>query len=779
MKRLILVVIFASIVGALGLFFYVDRSIVSQLSYRKQNAIPSVYSEPFEIRPGISFLRSTVQQELNSRSYREVDISPVRGGEYRSTSSFLEIFTREFEGPDGQHHSSDLYTLAVEQAKVANRSSQSIFLEPELIAHLGSGEMRASTYLSLKEMPASMKNAVIAIEDERYYHHYGVDIIGIFRALVANVKAMRIVQGGSTLTQQLAKNLLFTPKKTIGRKLMEMAAAISLETHYTKDQILELYLNEVYLGQEGSVAIHGVAEAAYTFFGKKLAELNTSELALIAGIIQAPSAYSPKKNLRKALNRRDLVIDKLLEQEFITPAQASIAKATKIKVASGAIHRGRLAPHYVEALSKELNNSFNVDAAMQTGLRVYSGINRMMQECAERAVTAGGASVERQIPKNILKKRRLEASLVAIEPFSGKIRAWVGGRDFSENQFDHISQAKRQIGSTIKPFLYLTALDSGLNSYRPATPITILPDEPMKFDFGNQPTWEPENYDHQFRGDVTLRFALENSLNMPAAYIATRVGLGSLVETTQKFRLGELMTAVPSLALGAADTTLLRLTAGYGALANGGIYVAPRLYLSALEKEDSVLARGDLIEERVADENAVYVLTNILQGVIERGTGHGVRTGGFVGEAAGKTGTSNDARDAWFVGFTPSLVAGVWVGFDDNSKLGLTGGHAAVPIWTEFMKCVAPAEDSLTFIPPPGVVFTSVDLKGGGLSTPNCPEENIVREVFVRGTEPTRRCSLHSDGEAEREISSTPEGTERYEPGVKRRRSMWDILFGD
>jgi penicillin-binding protein 1B len=345
-----------------------------------------------------------------------------------------------------------------------------------------------------------------------------------------------------------------------------------------------------------------------------------------------------------------------------------------------------------------------------------------MQRCAEAAIEHG-AKIVSENPKLKDRKTSPEFALVALEPYSGLIKAWVGGKDFGVTQFNRVNQGLRQIGSTIKPFLYLTALDGSLNSYKVASAVSILEDQPHEVKLKHQAAWNPENYDHEFRGDVTLRYALENSLNMPALYIADRIGLAALRRTLTAFRLADAVQQVPSLALGALDTNLLRLTAAYGALANAGIYIQPRLYVSVLDEAGDKLATSELVEERVADDSATYVLTNILQGVLSRGTGKGARSAGFTRDAAGKTGTSNDARDAWFVGFTPNLVAGVWVGFDDNSQLGLTGGAAAAPIWGEFMRCSSSYLPSASFVAPAGISFIDIDARTGGRATDDCPRE--------------------------------------------------------
>ncbi len=765
----------AGVVATVGTYLYVDRQIVSRLVYHRLSGAPVILTDAWRVPHEKIVSREQMLIELNSRSYREVAGEPSNPGEYRLEAGKITVHTREFIAADGATVPATISMLLETEQGFRVDTQSGLSLEPEVLSYLGAGDVRASRYRSLREIPSQLSNAVIAVEDERFFHHWGIDLIGIARALLVNLRAGKIVQGGSTLTQQLAKNLLFTPQRTLGRKILEAFAAISLENRYTKEEILELYLNDVYLGQEGAVAIHGMSEAARAFFGKDLKELELGELTMLAAIIRAPSYYSPRKNLERAVSRRDTVLDKMLELKMINQRELSRAKVERVRVSTKNLERARMSAHFVAAVSQQLGDYFNVDAALRSGLTVYTGIQREMQRCAEDAVHSGLEKLEKELPSLKRQEQPLEAALLAIEPFSGKIRAWVGGRNYGDNQFDHVMQAKRQIGSTIKPFLYLTALDAGLNTYRPATALTILPDEPLKFDLAGHSAWEPENYDHKFRGDVTLRYALEQSLNMPAAYLATRVGLRAFADVLTRFHVSEHPQQVPALALGATDTTLYNLTSAYAALANGGTAVSTRPFLSARDSENNALAVTSIKEERIADENAVFVLSNILQGVIERGTARGLRSAGYTAQVAGKTGTSNETRDAWFIGFHPGLVAGVWVGYDDNDKTGLTGGRGAVPIWASFMNCAAKIREPVAFVQPPGVAIASIDRESFGLATPECPDESVIREYFVHGTEPTRYCSLHGGRYAPEERSPK----DRFEPAPTRsRRSVWDILLG-
>ncbi len=759
-----------TVVAVYAVFAMIDRRVTARLNSLQTPKLPVILSGPFDLSGFVSRTGNDpvkLRSALTDRRYTEVPGTPSRPGEYSIKDSTISIFSRAFRGQGGETipERKESLPLLGETAQSVKR----VWLEPQVVSYLGSADMRASSFASLATIPAIVQHAVLAIEDERFYSHFGLDIVSIGRALFRNVLAMRVVQGGSTLTQQLAKNLFLSPKKTISRKLLEIPTAISLERHMTKDQLLELYLNEVYLGQEGSVAIHGMPEAASTFFGKKLEDLKVEEAATLAGIIKAPSYFNPRRFPERAKERRDVVIQKMAQLGYISEAQATAAMKRTLETVPQQEHR-RLAPFFTAALESELSEVIDVDSAAATGLTVYTGLDLGMQRCAEEAVVRGAQALEKAHPRLSKHGRGIEVAMVALEPYSGLVRAWVGGRDFSESQFNRVSQAQRQIGSTIKPFLYLTALDGSLNSYKTATAASIVEDKPIEVRAKGQRAWNPENFDHEFRGDVTLRYALEHSLNMPALYISERVGVPSIARTASAFRLSNSVQALPSLALGALDTSLLRLTAAYAAIANGGVFISPRMYVSAFDGDNERLTAPKIVEQRVADEDATYVLTNILQGVVDRGTAQSVRRSGFTRAAAGKTGTSDSARDAWFVGFTPNLVAGVWVGFDDNSQTGLTGGGAAAPVWADFLKCSATYLADANFIAPPGVESVRIDSRSGLTATEECPAEEVVEEVFVSGTSPSRRCS--HDGTA-------PDAPldERLPAADSERRGFWSRLF--
>ncbi|NLF25756.1 MAG: PBP1A family penicillin-binding protein [Deltaproteobacteria bacterium] len=758
---------------SLGGFIWIDQRVEARLRPWDTDSSSAIYSAPLHLRAGAKISPELLRRELSNRGYREVSALPVTPGEFLVAGTLFEINTPPFRSPFGNQPEPNylVYDCSAGTAHSGSDPEASdLILTPRRISYLGFAKQREHEELRLADFPQHLIDAVITVEDHRFFEHHGIDFQGIARAAVANLRALAIVQGGSTLTQQLAKNMLFSPKKTIGRKIMEALAAISLESRLSKEEILESYLNEIYLGQEGAAAIHGFAAASRLFFGKKIGEISLSESALLTGIIRAPSYYSPRRHLTRATKRRNTVLKQLLQAGKINAAEFRQAKNEPLRILPGS-ERSPSTAFFQVALQKQLEQRLNLDAAIPAGIKVYSGLDAGMQNCAQQAVVAGLNRLKRDFAKSV--RADLEAGLVAIEPYSGLVRAWIGGRDYSRNQFDHVSQAKRQIGSTVKPFIYLAALDRGGGGH--ATPATILYDQPFEIKLTGNKVWRPENIDKKYRGPVTLRYALEKSLNIPTAALAQEVGIDVAAATIERFGVAAKVPRVPAITLGAVDTDLLSLTSAYAALANGGFYVEPRLFTAVWDNQDEELLTSKIVEKRISDESATYILTNILQGVIERGTGQAARRSGFSRPAAGKTGTSDKARDAWFVGFTPTLAAGVWVGYDNNAKLGLTGSTAAAPIWSEFMKCAEPYYQASDFIPPSGVVFTELDSQSGALVTRSCPPQNIVREVFIRGTEPKNYCPLHPHEELPEAIlpHSTPT------PARKRSRGLWEIIFGE
>lgn len=565
------------------------------------------------------------------------------------------------------------------------------------------------------ELPKHLIQAVLAVEDQRFYEHHGLDIRRIGGALLANVKAGRIAQGGSTITQQLAKNLFLSASRTPLRKLREAAIAVVLEIRYGKRVILEAYLNEIYLGQDEGRAIHGVGAAARYYLGKEVRRISLAESALLAGMIHAPNRHVPTRHSREARQRRDLVLQMMAEQQRIT--RTSAERASRAAVSTRAWPARTVdARHFRDFVTATVS-----DRLPGRGMAVYTTLDATLQRAAERAVRSG---LDR------LRAPDVEAALVAIDPRTGEVLAMVGGRDYGASQFDRATAARRQPGSAFKPVVALAALERREGEDPAFTLASVVDDEPLRV-ATPAGTWQPTNYDRRFRGRVTVREAMEQSLNVPFARIGLAVGPERIVATARRLGITSPLAAVPSLALGSSEVTLMELVRAYGVLAAGGELATARTILGRGRYGEAVESTGGAEPTRVIDPAVAYLVTSTLEGVVARGTGRALSAGGRFEGIAGKTGTSNNWRDAWFVAYTPSLVVGVWVGFDDGRSLRMTGASAALPIVARFLNEASSDESWESFSVPDGITESYVALADGGWM-----QECGAREVFLQGTEP-------------------------------------------
>jgi penicillin-binding protein 1A len=581
-------------------------------------------------------------------------------------------------------------------------------------------------FVPLAQIPQSLRDALIATEDRRFYYHWGIDPIGIARAVYQNFRLGRIAEGGSTITQQLTKVLFLTPDKSLERKLKEAVLALELERRYSKDRILEMYLNQVYFGH----GAYGVEAAARTYFGKSVSELNVREAALVAGLPRAPSSYSPFEHADAARRRRELVLRRMVEYGALKDADAK--RLARLDLGLIPPERRRTTGQYfLEYVQQTLEAKYGADMVFKGGLHVYTTLSPTMQLAAEHSVREGLKALEARSAK-AKPGEHPEGALVTIDPQTGYVRAMVGGSDFFKSEFNRAVQARRQPGSAFKPFVYIAALEAGL------TPATRIDDAPVSYPVGpNGQAWKPDNYDRKFRGPTTLQQAIEESVNVVTVKLQERVGLNRTIQVARRLGIASPLDVNLSLALGTSDLTLLELTSAYSVLANQGVWMQPTTIRYVMD------AQGRLLEEHVPDgrealaPETAYVITHMLRGVVERGTGHAAKVLGR--PIAAKTGTTNDYSNAWFVGFTPRLATGVWVGYDRPRSLGKdeTGSRVAVPIWVTYMGKVlgeSPRED---FPVPERVVLLPVDLD---------PTNECVRVVvmaFVRGTEPSVSCGPH------------------------------------
>jgi 1A family penicillin-binding protein len=608
----------------------------------------------------------------------------------------------------------------------------------------------------LEKISPNLIKAVVSVEDQRFYEHRGVDAIRVAAAVVKNLQAGRRAEGGSTITQQLARQSFLSRDKTYRRKLKEVILAAYLEKMYSKNEILELYLNKVYLGD----GLYGVEAAARGYFGKSASDLQVAEAALLAGLIQSPSSYAPTVNPDRAVARRNIVLHTMVSSGAIDTKTAEEARKIPVTLANTLELKETFGLYFKEQVRLELVDRFGWQRVYQGGLRVYTTIQPDLQRAAETLLEKAVGDIEKrrgfthpkrgqQPPASGERPQYLQAALVALDPSTGHVRAMVGGRDFAESRFNRAVQAKRQSGSAFKPFVYAAAIEGG---YSPATLITNLND-PIETPQGG---WVPED-EHSSADSMTLRTGLRTSSNRAAVQLLTTIGIPNAVGYAEKLHVGT-PPSVPSLALGAGDVTLMLLTAAYGAFADGGIVRQPVLVRRVEDSDGTVLFNNMGKSSRAVSESTAFLMSSMLADVINAGTGSRARQAGFTLPAAGKTGTTNDYVDAWFVGFTPHVVTGVWVGFDQPATIIANGyaGELAVPLWASFMRVATKGDAPDWFARPANVVGVNTCRMSGKLPNNGCESVEVISrdgfvenrsmiytEYFVKGTQPNTICPLH------------------------------------
>lgn len=733
---------------ALGTLRHLDAVVVEKFNGRRWNFPSRIYSDAFLIYPGLDLKAAGFIDRLRRLNYREATAEPLRKGDYRRTSAGLDVFLRDFSYPGDRIDDRLVHLDLAGDVVVAMHDQGSgaelyaLQLEPELISGLYDSTWEERREVALAELPPLLARTVILTEDRRFYSHPGVDPIGILRALLTNVHSGEVVQGGSTLTQQLMKNFFLTGERRFRRKVKEAVMAVLTERRYGKNEILENYLNEIYFGQNGLQGIFGVWEASEFYFARRPHELSIGNIALLAGLIRAPNALSPFRNPKRARERRDTVLGLLRDVGEIDEAQYTEAINEPLHLA--AVHaRSNAAPNFVDFLREDLSRNYPSEVLTSDGLGIFTSLDVELQQAAADAVRNGLSELERRHPALAQgdADHRVQAALIAVRPQTGAIVAMVGGRDYETTQFNRAVHAKRQPGSIFKPLVFLAAFSAARDAEDPITPATPIVDEPFEWSYDGR-TWRPSNYRDTYFGLVTARRALELSLNAATSRIAYRVGLEPILDVAHRIGIESPLPAYPSVILGAAEVSPFEIAQAYSVIANQGLKATMRGASKVVDRQGQVVERHPVAVESAVSPEAAYLVTHLMEGVLDRGTGRGVRELGFTRPAAGKTGTTNDARDAWFAGFTPDLLAVVWVGFDDGQPLGLTGAEAALPMWTDFMQHATAASPSSTFLPPTGVALVRIDPYTGGIATAACPETLI--EAFRRGQEPTAPCPAHS-----------------------------------
>jgi penicillin-binding protein 1B len=755
-------------------FFYVkySRIVDQRMAGPLFSTAAKIYARPKTVSVGEDIDTQEIAANLRRAGYAQQgqdDDSPI--GHYRFVRGGIEILP----GPQSLR-ADDAAIIRFESGKVSGievtgregDASKEYQLEPVMVTALFEGSDRTKRQLiKFDELPQNLVNAIVAIEDRRFFQHSGVNYYRLAEAGITDILHGHRTQGGSTLTMQLSRGFFLTPEKTIKRKLTEMLIAMDLEQKFSKQQIFQMYANEVPLGQRGTYSIMGVGEASRAYFNKDVKNLTLPECALLAGIIQRPSYLSPYRHPERALERRNLVLDSMVETGAITRDQAEQAKATPLKLAPPNVEASD-APYFVDLVKDQLSNQFSETDLNQQALRIYTTLDPDLQKAASEAVDEGMKLVDEQVIKRRTRKTRVgtgkdartettvesgpmpQVALVALDPHTGEVLALVGGRNYGLSQLDH-AVAKRPTGSIFKPFVYATAVNTALNggtipidsptgegqtANAVFTPATLLDDSPVSIAFGNT-VYEPRNYHDSYKGEVTARYALALSLNNATVRLAQDVGFDRVAALARASGISS-ARGTPSVALGSYDATPLEMAGAYTVFANAGKHLTPGLVRSVRDSKGEMLQKYDEESKQVLDPRVAYVLTTMMQGVIDNGTGYTVRARGFTAPAAGKTGTSHDA---WFAGYTSNLLCIVWVGNDDYTDLKLAGASTAAPIWAEFMKRavkVPQYSDPKPFSAPEGVVVEQIDKVTNLLATPACPQTYTV--AFIAGTEPQQTC---------------------------------------
>jgi penicillin-binding protein 1B len=746
-------------------YYYVgfSRLIDQRLHGERDRVLPRVFARPLEIRRGQSMSNRQLIDRLNELGYAQRS-AVEKPGEFTDTGAVVSIMPRGPEAKGGvvrigfeQRPASTRNPKRpprvsdhVVRLERATRETDHLTLEAPVLASISAGEREKRRPVALTAIQPRMVQAVLSIEDRRFYEHPGIDPIGMGGAAFSYVTGRRArMAGGSTITQQLVRNV-FLPKfegmtletareRSPRRKVLEMFVSIILTIKASKDDILEMYLNDVPLGQRGSFAILGVSEASRLFFGKDVSNVSLAEAATIAGVIQSPSALSPFNNPERCRERRNVVLTAMVDAGYIDAAAAERASAEPLTVVQRALEAE--APYFVDYVGQSLDQLYpGLTTTTDKAVDVYTTLDLHLQRLAQDAVRTGLTNVDTLLSRR-KRKGKAEAALIAVDPRTGEILAFVGGRSYNQSQYDRVVLSRRQPGSVFKPFVYLAAFEQAAATGRTdITPASITLDEPETFEFDDQ-VWTPENYEKTYDGPITFRHALAHSRNLGTIHVAQAAGYDRVAALWKKLGVGNPPKAYPSIALGVFEATPFEIATAYTIFPNMGALRPLRHIMSITSGGANVTRKASEGVREIARHDTTYLVTNMMRSVLNEGTAAGARTAGFKPDAAGKTGTTNDLRDAWFVGFTPELLTVVWVGFDDNQPVGLSGAQAALPIWTEFMTRALAGRAGDEFAVPEGISFVDIDKDTGKLAVPACPR--VFHEAFLAGTEPTQACELH------------------------------------
>jgi penicillin-binding protein 1B len=711
-----------------------------------------IYAAPRVVRPGQKLSISLIANELSEAGYTAAGATPVsQMGTYSLGRQSITVLPgpQSYHAPDGAViHVSDGMVDTITDSQGQQLASYA--LEPLLITGLSESADRIKRRLvTFNEMPPNLINAVLAIEDRHYFEHGGVDYERILGAIWADLSHRDLSEGASTITMQLAKMFFLTPAKTFKRKFLQVVITFQLEHLFDKKQIFQMYANEVPLGHWGSFDIDGFGEAAQAYYGKDVGQLNLDESALLAGLIQSPSYLNPFRHPHRAIVRRNMVLDAMVETGAITKEQAETAKAQPLQVERASLDASE-APYFVDLVRDELTRKLGNRDYNREGLRIYTSLDPNLQRIATEAVDSTMPQIDKDVDRLHARDRRRgipypypQVALVALDPHTGQVLALVGGRSYGASQLDH-ALAMRPTGSTFKPFVYAAAFRTAVEgTLLPGqtqlfSQLTILNDEPTTFNFNGQ-EYTPRNFENEYFGPVPAREALARSLNNATISLASMVGYDNVAALARDAGITNAQ-GTPAVAIGAYDASPLEMAGAYTIFANNGIHIDPWVLASVRTPTGNIIADYTPTTNQVLDPRVAYLTTNMMEAVLEgHGTGAGARDMGFTAPAAGKTGTENDS---WFAGFTSNLLCVVWVGNDDYTDLGIEGARAALPIWAKFMKSAVELpqySDTEEFIPPSGVELVALDKGTNLLADESCPDDYTA--AFLDGTAPTNTCS--------------------------------------
>jgi penicillin-binding protein 1B len=746
-----LLIIIAAVIAAYGV--YLDAQIVKQFSGNKWQVPAQIFARPMHLELKQEITIKEIVEELELLGYRKVRHADDTG-EYQLKATGVRIQRRAFHFPHGQESeiSVDITLANGRISSLRNlknsRALDEIYLEPWLVTRLMSSGREDRMLVNLKGVPPSLIKALVLVEDKDFYQHYGIAPLSILRALIANVSAGRAVQGGSTLTQQLVKNLFLTNEKSLVRKAKEALMALIIDARYSKDEIIEAYLNEVFLGQNGNTGVHGFGLASLFYFDRPIAELNVSEIATLVGIIKGPSYYNPRRHPERVTERRNLVLRILFENNELQRNEYEYAINQPLNLASGASLKSGKHPAFMNLVRRELKTVLADPNMRESGLKVFTTLDSVAQRKAEEAVIAGVKAQQKR-----MKLTQLQSAMVVTDIKSGEVRSIVGDANPQYQGFNRALDAKRAIGSLIKPTIYLTALERAAQ-YNLATPLT---DEAIKLKSTYGKMWEPKNADKKFRGQVTLVDALTQSLNVPTVNLGMEVGLDDIASTIRRLGVNEPIDIYPAMTLGAVNFSPMQVNQMYQTIANNGRYIPLHAVTAVLSPKDKPLWKFSATSEQRADLKATYLLNYALHKVTREGTAKQIRkTFGDI-NMAGKTGTTDDYRDSWFSGFDNNILVTTWMGKDNNEPINLSGATGAMQLFIGYQKLQQPK--SLVRRYPKGLGIAHFDEESGALSRPGCANTISVPAILDALPPVPKTCN----GEVRGPL----------------KKSLWERLFGN